>query len=541
MFAHLGAFCNTVREHHLNRVYVFDTGLFHFFSVFLYPFLRERLIEMRVKNFMHRLSDSEWIGADAYQYALNGEVQMEDLVPEKIQNSPEIIYVKDQQNYLVGSVEKELLLFLIRSENTAVPLQILDAIHDGIIAVDAEGRIYYANEAYTTVLGVPLRRILGKYIQKIEPGALLVKALQERTFQESQKQMVSSVGKYVSLRAFPLWNGETFMGAVSIFQDVTEIHHLNREVRHMARIVDEYSQRLQEYEVSIDLHLTFQDRSFQKVIQQAATVARADISVLLQGEPGTGKGIVAQYLHRCSSRREKPFITVNCSTVSEELLSEELFGEDSKSGKLGLAQGGTLFLDEIGDMPPRTQSKLQGALSRQSDVRLIVSSSQPLQTLVQEKKFRQDLYFQIAAITLDIPPLRERPDDIIPMANYFLEHYNKKHQKDRILAPSVYKNLCAYHWPGNIRELESYIERLVILGRDTQPLPVVHAIEKQTDGQGTAYTGTLDEQVLAFETQAIRTAIQRCGGNRSQAIKELGISRRTFYRKCAELGISDKK
>jgi len=497
---------------------------------------------MQIKNFMHRLRESERIGANAHQYALNGEAQIEELEPEKLRDSPEIIYVRNQQDSLVGSVERELLLFLIRSGKAAVPLQILDAIHDGIIAVDAEGRIYYANEAYTTVLGVPLRRILGKYIQKIEPGALLVKTLQEHALQESPKQMVSSVGKYVSLRAFPLWNGETFIGAVSIFRDVTELHQLNREVRHMAGIVDEYSQRLQEYEVSVDLHLTFHDRKYQKLMQQAATVARADISVLLQGELGTGKDVVAQYLHRCSPRREEPFITVNCSAVPEDLLEEELFGKGGEPGKLELAQGGTLFLEEVGDMPSRTQSKLQGALRRQPDARLIVSSSQSLKDLVGEKKFRQDLYFQIAAITLDIPPLRERPDDIVPMANYFLNFYNEKHQRNLVLSPAVYEALRTYHWPGNIRELKSHIERLVILGDDTQPLPVVvRAIEDQAAGHETTYVGPLDEQVRTFEAQAIRAAIQRCGGNRTQAMKELGISRRTFYRKCAELQINDKK
>ena len=135
---------------------------------------------MRIQSFMHRLRESEWIPKNAGQYALPGDCQIATLEPADLQRLPEVIYIRNKQDYLVGRVERELLLYLVRSERAALPLQILDAIRDGIIAVDAEGRIYYANEAYTTVLGVPLRRVLGRYIQKIEPGALLVRALEER-------------------------------------------------------------------------------------------------------------------------------------------------------------------------------------------------------------------------------------------------------------------------------------------------------------------------------------------------------------------------
>ena len=257
---------------------------------------------MQLQSFMQRLKESEWIKGDAHQYALSGELQVEELNPAELQDFPEIIYIRSKRDYLVGRIDRDLLLYLIRSERTSMPLQILDAIRDGIIAVDADGRIYYANEAYTTVLGVPLRRVLGKYIQKIEPSALLVRALEERTVQTSSKQMVSSVNKYVSLQAFPIWNGASFLGAVSIFRDVTELHQLNQEVRQMAGVADEYSRRLQEYEVSVDLNLTSYDRNFQKVIHQAATVAHADIAVLLYGELGAGKEVVEIGRASCRER-----------------------------------------------------------------------------------------------------------------------------------------------------------------------------------------------------------------------------------------------
>ena len=181
-------------------------------------------------------------------------------------------------------------------------------------------------------------------------------------------------------------------------------------------------------------------------------------------------------------------------------------------------------------------------MRKKPDIRLIASASQRLDQLVNTKRFRQDLYFQIATITLHIPPLRERPDDIIPLANRFLSFYNEKHKKNLVLSPGVYKNLRAYHWPGNIRELKNHIERLVILGDDTQPLLVtVPAPDDYAAEQKTIFSGTLEQQLRAFETQAIQAAIDRCGGNRTQAMRELGISRRTFYRKCAALRISGEK
>lgn len=306
----------------------------------------------------------------------------------------------------------------------------------------------------------------------------------------------------------------------------------------MAGIADEYSRRLQEYEESVGLNLASHDRAFQKVIHQAATVARANVPVLLCGELGVGKDVIAHYLHRCSPRRERSFITVSCLAVTEELLEGDLFGKGGEPGKLELAEGGTLFLDEIGEMPSHTQMKLMGALRRKNDIRIVASSSQSLDQLVTEKRFRQDLYFKVAAITLMIPPLRERPDDIVPLANGFLSYYNEKHQKKLVLSPAIYENLRAYHWPGNVRELKSYMERLVILGDDAQPLPVVVPMaESGTPDQDEGYTGPLEEQVRLFEARAIRGAIDRCGGNRTRAMKELGISRRTFYRKCAELQI----
>ena len=492
---------------------------------------------MKVRDFMRQIRETDL--AD-FEYTLEGSRPIQKLDPADIEQAPGTIYVKDEQGCLVGKVERETLLFLIRRQRNVDTVQILDEMHDAVIAVDAAGRIFYANAAYTTILGVPLRRIMGRFIQDIEPGSLLNRALLERQPQFSEKQLVPSVSKYVSLNAFPLWDGEdAFAGAVSLFRDITQIHRLSKEVRHMSGVVDEYTHRLQSQEAVGGLGIVTRDRAFQMIIQQAAVVAKTDVPLLIRGENGTGKDVLAHYLHQCSNRKDKPLIIVNCAAIPESLMESELFGyeggaftgadREGRKGKFELADGGTLFLDEIGDMPLLMQSKLlrviqQGEIEKIGrqrnvpvNVRVIAATNQPLEEMIREKRFRQDLFFRLNTITLTIPPLRERTDDIVPLTNYFLDEYNRKYQKQVRFAPDTYQQLNSYTWPGNVRELKSYVERAVILSDGSSP----PAVPKMTEPK----SGTPAEAGPSVQVPA----------------GSLELSRRTFYRKCAELGVGAKK
>lgn len=492
-----------------------------------------------------------------FDHVLQGGQTLSELTAAHLEAYPDTIYIANSQGNVFGKVQKETLLYLLERQGTFQFEQILDSMSDGVIAVDASGRIFYANPAYVSVLGVPLRRVLGRLIQEVEPGSLLGRTLQERTPLTNEKQLIASIKKYVSLRTFPLWDGETFLGAVSIFRDVTRLHQLNQEMRQMSGIVDAYSQQIRSQETAEKLGITSYNKSLQTTIQKAATVALTDVPLLICGESGTGKNAMAHYLHQCSSRREKPLIVVNCAAVPPNMIEEELFGDEARQrpGKISLADGGTLFLDEIEELSLPVQTRLLYLLRRDGmelgadgeefmpDVRLIASASQPLEPLVREKRFRKELFFRLNTITVSLPPLRERRDDIAPMANRFLAIYNEKYHRNVTLSSQIYQEMQRYSWPGNLRELKSYVERAVILSDDS--LPILERPEDALTSGDQRQTvkarsnEPLAAQVRTFEAEVLRETLNACGGNRTAAMKRLNLSRRTFYRKCAELGVLD--
>lgn len=491
-----------------------------------------------------------------FSHLLQGGQDLSELTPDRLAEFPDTIFIANHQGRVFGKIQKETLLYLLERQLGFRFEQILDSMSDGVIAVDASGRIFYANPAYVSVLGVPLRRVLGRMIQKVEPGSLLGQTLEDRIPLTNEKQLIASIKKYVSLRTFPLWDGETFLGAVSLFRDVTRLHQLNQEMRQMSGIVDAYSQQIHSQETAEKLGIASYNKALRTTIQKAATVALTDVPLLICGESGTGKNAMARYLHQCSGRREKPLIMVNCAAVPSNLIEEELFGGEHRQtpGKVALADGGTLFLDEIEELPPAVQTRLLYLLQQDGmtdaeegeaptpDVRLIASASQPLEPLVQEKRFRKELFFRLNTITINLPPLRERRDDIVPMANRFLSVCNEKYHRNVIFSSQVYQEMQRYDWPGNLRELKSYVERAVILADDSLPILERGGDPASGDPAPAAPVRSdepLDKQVRSFEAQVIRQALAACGGNRTAAMKQLGISRRTFYRKCAELGVLD--
>lgn len=508
---------------------------------------------MKLRDFSKRIRAED---QPDFTCVLQGGQNISELAAEELAEYPETIYISNSQASVFGKVQKETLLYLMHCQQRFRFEQILDSMNDGVIAVDPAGRIFYANPAYVSVLGVPLRRILGKPIQEVEPGSLLNQALLKRTSFTSEKQLIPSIKKYVSLRAFPLWDGAEFLGAVSIFQDVTRLHQLNQEMRQMSGIVDEYSQRIRSQATAEKLGIDSFNKALQTTIQKAATVALTDVPLLICGESGTGKNAMARYLYQCSSRREKPLIVVNCAAVPSNMIEQELFGDEGRQrqGKFALADGGTLFLDEIDELPLPAQTRLLYLLQRDGmapggqeegrlpDVRLIASASQPLEPLVRERRFRKELFFRLNTITVSLPPLRERQDDIVPIANRFLSECNEKYHRNVTFSPSVYRELQRYGWPGNLRELRSYVERAVILADDS--LPVFERTEERDCAEISQCAprrphsdAPLADQMRAFEAGVIQEVLQSCGGNRTAAMKRLGLSRRTFYRKCAELGV----
>ncbi|MBI2216912.1 MAG: sigma-54-dependent Fis family transcriptional regulator [Candidatus Rokubacteria bacterium] len=294
-----------------------------------------------------------------------------------------------------------------------------------------------------------------------------------------------------------------------------------------------------------------------EVLRVVDRVAPTDARVLLVGESGTGKELIARTMHRRSPRRDAPFFAVNCGALAESLLESELFGHErgaftgavhTKKGIFEVADGGTLFLDEITETSPAFQTKLlrvvqEGELTRvggtralKVDVRLISASNRDLRKAIAESRFREDLFYRLSVVRIDLPPLRERVEDIPLLAAHFLARYAAQIKKRvRGFHPEAMDRLLRYPWPGNIRELENVIERAVIMAEDADEI-LVEDLPGDLD-EVRAHEATPLAEVANTEREVIVRTLRECGGNRSLAAKKLGIGRRTLYDKLARLGI----
>ncbi|MGP4107983.1 sigma-54-dependent transcriptional regulator [Virgibacillus sp. L01] len=287
-----------------------------------------------------------------------------------------------------------------------------------------------------------------------------------------------------------------------------------------------------------------------QILQIIERVSDTNATVLLQGESGTGKSMVARMIYKVSGRNKAPFLTINCAALPENLLESELFGFEkgaftgantSKKGKFEAADEGTIFLDEIGEVPFTLQAKLLQVIqdktfmrigsneTKQVDVRIIAATNRDLKEMVEEGTFREDLYYRLKIVDIYIPPIREHIEDVELLADRFLDKYKKIHSKECQLTESFIKALMNYEWPGNVRELENAIERAVVLSKGTElstdDLPQELQKSKSALSDVTEGTKTLPEHLNEVEEQVILSTLEKSNGNRAEAAKLLGISR----------------
>jgi two-component system response regulator FlrC len=298
------------------------------------------------------------------------------------------------------------------------------------------------------------------------------------------------------------------------------------------------------------------DPKMQAALGLARSVASADSTVLLTGETGTGKELVARLIHNWSPRADQAFVAVNCAALAETLLESELFGHEKgaftgavsqRRGRFELAHGGTLFLDEVGEMSPALQAKLLRVLQERTlervggtrtvtvDVRVIAATNRDLQEMVSAKAFRDDLYYRLSVFPIHLPPLRERPSDITPLAEHILGQVTRRLGK-RIagFSPDAATALTRYRWPGNIRELQNVIERAAILCRENR----IGASLLSLAPPGAAPLSTAPRTLRELEREAILDALAAHGGNRKKAADQLGIGLRTLYARLREYGVA---
>lgn len=377
-------------------------------------------------------------------------------------------------------------------------LKILDNSYDEIFVIDKDGKIIYVNDASIENYGLKPSDIIGKsvwwfydegYCLPTTPVALREK---KRVTLETK----TSIGKKLVVTSTPVLKSD---GEIDIIvansRDITQIDDIKQNFEETKQLLLKYKQEVVELrmkELVID-DFVAHSKPMRNLVELAVRVAHANSNILITGESGTGKGVMAKYIHKMSKRAEDAFIPINCAAIPEHLLESEFFGYSpgaftgaDKNGKIGLlelANNGTVFLDEIAEIPIRLQAKLLEVIQDHQfirvggrekvkvNVRIVAATNRNLEQMVKEGSFREDLYYRLKVIELEMPSLRERPEDILPLIYFYLnqfdEQYNTKHQ----FAREPLDMLIQYPWPGNIRELEHLIERLVVTVPETEIKP----------------------------------------------------------------------
>jgi len=313
-------------------------------------------------------------------------------------------------------------------------------------------------------------------------------------------------------------------------------------------------------------NMLFRDRKMEQLMELVHTIADTQATVLIAGESGTGKSLLAQYIHQQSSRRQKPFIKISCGSLSETLLESELFGHvrgaftgaiRDKKGKFEFAQGGTIFLDDINSASPNLQVKLLRVLQEKviervggnspirTDVRIITATNTSLKEEVDKHTFREDLYYRINVVSLNIPPLRERLSDIAPLAEHFIEQFNQVHnRKVRGISKSALQICLRYPWPGNVRELENVIEQAVILAPGEYVVPEGLPAFLREAGSTVSVSAkdlSLDDALAISEKQILLETLERFKWNRKMSAQALGISRTTLFNKMRRFNLFENR
>ncbi len=454
---------------------------------------------------------------------------------------------------------------MLRNQPTMEYKLVLDHMHEGVIIIDSETRVLYANKSYYEILGISVDSIQNKLLKESQPNARIIKVLETGTPIINSEFLVDTTSIRVVANIIPIKIEGKISGAVSVFRDVTEATELTTELERLKGYTKYLEEELMNHkERKLFSGLVGSDQKIQMVMEKINKVASTDTTVLITGESGTGKEVVANSIYNISSRFGKPFIKVNCAAIPESLLESEFFGYEEgaftgsrKGGKIGkfeLANTGTIFLDEIGEMPPSLQAKLLRVLQERViekvggtspikiDVRIIAATNANLKELAEKRKFREDLYYRLNVFPINLPPLKERQTDILPLAIQFLKEFCKEHKKQLSFSAEVQHVFKSYEWPGNIRELRNVIEYAVIMceksGRITlDKLPdYLSSSNKITNNMETDNI-LLYKQFEQIEEKAIREALIKTNGHRSDAMKLLGLSRKKFYKKINEYGI----
>jgi PAS domain S-box-containing protein len=428
---------------------------------------------------------------------------------------------------------------------------ILCSLSDGVFCVDENWRIIYFNEAAAKITGVPKKEALGRPCHEVFRSNICAKACALRYTKETRTPIINMVVSIVNSKGdrVPISISTALLkdehgrvvGGVETFRDLTLVEQLRKELDRRHTFMD----------------IVSKSPKMQHIFDVVPTIAESDSTVLITGESGAGKGLLARAIHNLSRRKDSPFVAVNCGAIPDTLLESELFGykagaftgaRHDKPGRFSLARGGTIFLDEIGDMAPAIQSKLLvvlqektfeplgGVQSVKADVRVLVATNRNLQELVHDGRFRTDLYYRINVFRLELPPLRERIEDVPLLVNHFIARLSTMKAKDVAgITPEALGILMNHRYPGNVRELENIVEHAFVLCPGGM-ITVGHLPGELRMRRSPTRSGTVS-LVAQYEKELILNALERNRWNRLQTARELGIHKSTLFRKIRRLGI----
>ena len=439
---------------------------------------------------------------------------------------------------------------------------VIESSFDGIYVTDGKANTLKINKSYEYITGLERKDMINRNMYELQKEGFVSRSSTLMVLENKKSNTIEqefSTGKKVLVSSNPIFDEKNNLSmVVTNVRDITELYELEEQLAKNMKLTEKYYSEIaamrSEYLNLLDI--IAKDKKMIDLLEVAKRVANVEATVLILGETGTGKEVVAKFIHKNSTRSGKNFIRINCGAIPHNLIESELFGYvkgaftgANNQGKIGLfevADGGTIFLDEIGELPLDIQVKLLNVLEEgevvrvgalkpiKIDVRVLAATNRNLEKMTKEKFFRADLYYRLSVVPITVPPLRERREDIVPLVKDFLSKLNIKYNFEKTFTVEALNALYNYNWPGNVRELKNIVERVVVMSSSNKifksdlPIKNIHdLLEKNDDNDEIC---NLKQEVEKVEAKLIMNAFNNAGNVRDAA-KLIGINSSTFFRK----------